>query len=151
MWAGEFEPGRKGGGGGWTRCIIVFVKMVDGNFFYLSLSNCRVSFCSSKTWLSNLTMVSKLSLRSRDYVSLFDSHAYLCCSKAFLVSMKTSFKHNFHTFAPIIKKGLKKISSCDENLLSLQTTQSAREICHMKLKKKISPLQFRTSPNRIWY
>ena len=77
-------------------------------------------------------MVSKVSLRNRDYVSPFGSHAYLCCSKTFLVSMKTNFKHNFHTFAPIIKKGLKKICWCDENLLSLQTTKKGREICHMK-------------------
>ena len=53
-------------------------------------------------------MVPKLSLRHRDYVSPFGSHAYLCCSKTFLVGMKTNFKHNFHTFATIIKKGLKK-------------------------------------------
>ena len=42
--------GGGGGGGGlsWTRCIIVYVKMVNGNFvFHLSLSNCRISFCLS--------------------------------------------------------------------------------------------------------
>ena len=42
--------GGAGGGGGlsWTRCIIVYVKMVNGNFvFHLSLSNCRISFCLS--------------------------------------------------------------------------------------------------------
>ena len=39
-----------GGGGGFSlkRCIIFYLKMVNGNFvFHLSLSNCRISFCLS--------------------------------------------------------------------------------------------------------
>ena len=79
-------------------------------------------------------MVPKLSLRHRDYVSPFGSHAYLCCSKTFLVSMKTNFKHNFHTFATIIKKVLKKICSCDENLLSTNDTKRARNLSY-EIKK----------------